>query len=411
MKIDPEFQALIAPLAAEEREQLEANLVAHGCRDPIVVWHDLLIDGHNRFEICTRLQIKYRTVEIALPSRAHVLLWIEENQLGRRNLTDDQRAAIGHAIKKRRAALAKTERAQKGRAHGGKATKEQIAERQDRLADTAVAKRSPRDRSQNAIPAVAKQARVSERKLRAIAEIEKEKPAAVAAIRTGQKTIRQTLRELRGARRQARRQVPQGATLPAECRLYHGDLGSVDLPENSVDAVITDPPYPKEFLPVYGSLAKLAARCLKPGGVLLAMIGQSYLPEVLDALRGDGLTYHWALAYLTPGGQSPQIWTRKVNTFWKPVLWFVKGAYDGDWIGDVIKTQPNDNDKRFHEWGQSEFGMAALIERFTLPGQTILDPFVGGGTTAAVAVKLGRRFIGIDREESAIQATKARISA
>jgi hypothetical protein len=95
--IDPEFQALISPLAAEEREQLEANLVAEGCRDPLVLWRGFLVDGHNRYEICTRRGIAYRTVEVALPSREHVLLWIEENQLGRRNLTDDQRSVIGHA--------------------------------------------------------------------------------------------------------------------------------------------------------------------------------------------------------------------------------------------------------------------------------------------------------------------------
>jgi DNA modification methylase len=103
---------------------------------------------------------------------------------------------------------------------------------------------------------------------------------------------------------------------------------------------------------------------------------------------------------------------RPINAWMPSVLkWFVKGAYSGAWVGDVVTSPTNANDKRYHKWGQSEPGMAELIERFTLPGQTILDPFLGGGTAAVVALKLGRRFIGIDSDEAAIEMTKARLSS
>jgi hypothetical protein len=108
--------------------------------------------------------------------------------------------------------------------------------------------------------------------------------------------------------------------------------------------------YPREFLPVYDDLGATAARVLKPGGSCFVMIGQSYLPEILVALDKH-LTYQWVLGYLTPGGQATQIWPRRVQTFWKPILWFVKGEYDGQWVGDVAQSRPNDNDKRFHHWG------------------------------------------------------------
>ena len=125
--IDSEFQALIPPLSAEERAQLEANLLADGCRDPLVVWaqpapepgthkcyaHDeskcdlvpeddvwhcrhcehnpaqqeyVLIDGHNRYEICTRLGIEYGIEEMLFEGRDAVMDWMDANQLGRRNL-------------------------------------------------------------------------------------------------------------------------------------------------------------------------------------------------------------------------------------------------------------------------------------------------------------------------------------
>ncbi len=191
------------------------------------------------------------------------------------------------------------------------------------------------------------------------------------------------------------------------CQLYHcgvSELSQHVRPE-SIDFIITDPPYPREFLSVYDDLAEFAAYALKPGGSLIAMVGQSYLPEIMEKL-GKHMGYHWMLAYLTPGGQSPQLWQRNVNTFWKPLLWYVKGEYAGKWIGDVCKSDVNQNDKRFHKWGQSESGMADIIERFTETGQLICDPFVGGGTTAIVAMELERQFIGCDIDETCIVAVE-----
>lgn len=183
----------------------------------------------------------------------------------------------------------------------------------------------------------------------------------------------------------------------AAVTIYHGDFRQI-LPDLSVDAIITDPPYGKEFLPLYEDLSRLSAHALKPGGSLLVMTGQSYLPEVMRLMTAcQGLRYHWTLAYLTPGGQAPQIWPRKVNAFWKPVLWFVKGEYTGKWIGDVIQSKAND--KSHHPWGQSESGMAALIDRFADADKVICDPFMGAGTTLRVAKDFGFRAIGIEKEE------------
>jgi hypothetical protein len=200
----------------------------------------------------------------------------------------------------------------------------------------------------------------------------------------------------------------QEAELPEGVDLRLGDFREVlkDL-DGTVDAIITDPPYPEEFLPLFDGLGEAAGRLLKPGGICAAMVGQSYLPQIIDAL-GKHLTYHWTLAYLTPGGQAVQLWQRKVNTFWKPVLIYVKGEYAGDWLGDVTKSDINDNDKQHHHWGQSESGMADLIGRLTKPDQLIVDPFLGGGTTAVVAHDMARRFVGCDIDETCLSATKAR---
>ena len=194
------------------------------------------------------------------------------------------------------------------------------------------------------------------------------------------------------------------------CTLFCEDIrnGLASIEDNSIDYIITDPPYPKEYISLYSDLAKTAKRVLKPNGSLIVMTGQSYLPEVISRMS-EHMNYHWCLAYVTPGGQSPQLFNKKVNTFWKPVLWFVKDEYTGDWVGDVLKSPVNDNDKRFHEWGQSLGGFKNIVERFTNPGDTILDPFLGGGTTGVAAVTMKRKFIGIDIEQENVSVSDTRI--
>ena len=93
-RVDKEFKSLIPPLTPEEYRQLEQNILSHKCRDPIVLWRGKIIDGHNRFVICTRHGIPYKTVALRFPSRDAAKLWILENQLGRRNLTNAMRIEL-----------------------------------------------------------------------------------------------------------------------------------------------------------------------------------------------------------------------------------------------------------------------------------------------------------------------------
>ena len=94
MRIDEEFAALIPPLTAEEYRVLEASILADGCRDALVIWNDVLVDGHNRYRICTEHGVPYKVVEKEFADRNEVLLWMLRNQLGRRNLNDFQRVEM-----------------------------------------------------------------------------------------------------------------------------------------------------------------------------------------------------------------------------------------------------------------------------------------------------------------------------
>jgi hypothetical protein len=96
-KIDPEFKNIPPPLKAEEYEGLEQLLLAErGCRDPLVVWHGhgILLDGHNRLEICQKQGLPYTVVERHFDSREQALNWIIATQLARRNLTPQQASAL-----------------------------------------------------------------------------------------------------------------------------------------------------------------------------------------------------------------------------------------------------------------------------------------------------------------------------
>jgi phage N-6-adenine-methyltransferase len=118
LTIDPEFKALIPPLAPEELAQLEANILADGCRDPLVTWHGILIDGHNRFAICSKHGLTFRTVEREFADRQAAELWMIGNQMGRRNLENIDKVPLLERKREILAGQAK-ERMEKGRPKAG----------------------------------------------------------------------------------------------------------------------------------------------------------------------------------------------------------------------------------------------------------------------------------------------------
>jgi hypothetical protein len=147
---------------------------------------------------------------------------------------------------------------------------------------------------------------------------------------------------------------------------------------------------------------------LRPGGSLVVMSGQSYLPEVYQLLLSEpSLSYVWTMAYMTLG-PATQLKARPIGSNWKPLIWLVKGKYNGVTVRDVFENPIPD--KAHHVWGQGEVGMADIVERMTSLGDLVVDPFLGAGTTGVVAVRSKRRFIGFDVDEKALASARARIA-
>jgi N6-adenosine-specific RNA methylase IME4 len=92
IKIEPEFESIIPALTKQEYELLEKSIIAEGCREALIVWagEDILLDGHNRYAICRKHKIEYKTILKQFDTEDDAKSWVIDNQLGRRNLKPDQ---------------------------------------------------------------------------------------------------------------------------------------------------------------------------------------------------------------------------------------------------------------------------------------------------------------------------------
>jgi len=94
LTVKQEFKKLIPPLTFDEFKQLEANILNEGIRDPLTIWGNVLLDGHNRYEIATKHDIPFTTVERFFDGELDAKIWMINNQFGRRNLSNYQRSVL-----------------------------------------------------------------------------------------------------------------------------------------------------------------------------------------------------------------------------------------------------------------------------------------------------------------------------
>jgi DNA modification methylase len=245
--------------------------------------------------------------------------------------------------------------------------------------------------------------------------IKAEAPELFEEVKAGLTTLQDAKKEVHNRHAQARqaKQVKEFKNAVTKATILCLDIRdatpeAIGLPRDGADAIITDPPYPHEFLPLFGNLAKFAGDTLRDGGSLIVMSGEAHLPEVYRLLTSDPrLTYQWTMAYLTPGAAT-QLQGRPIASNWKPLVWLTKGAYHGPRVGDIFENPKPD--KEHHLWGQGEIGTLQIIDRMTTPGALVVDPFLGGGTTGVCCVKAQRRFIGFDLDKEAVTNARARIA-
>ncbi|QDV39558.1 DNA methyltransferase [Tautonia plasticadhaerens] len=187
------------------------------------------------------------------------------------------------------------------------------------------------------------------------------------------------------------------------------DLGG-RIGDATVDAIWTDPPYSRAWVEdgQWADLGGLAARVLRPGGVLATYCGVAYLDRVLPQLCGAGLAYFWTFSVRYSGLSSRNYQVNAINK-WKPILVFGKGrakfagAIPDSWEG-------GGRVKALHEWEQPEQECLYWLHRLAGPGSVVLDPCCGSGTTLVCAGRVGMRSIGFDCDPGAVALARARLA-
>lgn len=420
-------------LSDDERDALRAAIESEGLLVPIVLdQHGDVIDGHHRRDICAELDIEARYEIIPVRDAEHARMLSRMLNNARRAVTPEERYAQvvtlaaetdgdGVGIVNQRLIAAQCGLARSRVSEILSAYKENPQDRRfvgidkpvilpDRRLDATGVPRS----ATNVRPIIAKDEGERDRildKLPGIERIGTGKPLDARAVDVLYRADR--------ARRRREGHVPYYLT-EGDIETRVGDLRDAfsDIDDGSIDAVVTDPPYPREYVELYGALGKLGARVLRPNGILAALSGQIYLGDIMRLLD-EHMDYRWLCSYTGLNRSAGVIGRMVLNVQFKPILvYHPRGAeYSHEGVisitGDEIRSGPYDGGsmRADHHWGQTLEGITGMVERFTRPGDLVMDPFMGGGTTAIACRLTGRRFIGCDIDAASVALTRERLSA
>jgi hypothetical protein len=197
---------------------------------------------------------------------------------------------------------------------------------------------------------------------------------------------------------------------PNAGNIITGDLGVLEdhLADDSAGLFLTDLPYARDSLPLFGRLGELAARKLRPGGFLASYVGRLYLPEVMRQL-GRHLNYFWMIA-VRLHSRGPSLCRRRIWQRWACILIYQRppATPPPTWFEDLLDGGGREKD--LHEHQQAEVEAAAFIETFSNPGDLVVDPACGVGTILAAAKSSGRRWLGAELDPDTANLARRRLA-
>lgn len=399
-KLKTPYKNLVPPLATSEFEVLKADIKVNGVQVPVAIDEDNnILDGHHRYA-CDK---NAPTIVIAgmtdLEKRAYVI----KANVARRNLSPAQRKELRKVQRK----LCRELKA----ADKGTYTQSRLAvmlgvsrRTVDEWLDTTSNVKNDTTCSPGRVTdhATDSRVKVAPKQKAVIADrvAAGESQSQVAAdYGVTQQTISTIVKSANNIHSRDDDKARKTAHLKEKLfDLRKGDFREVLADVIGVSLILTDPPYPKESLPLWSDLGKWASTALADDGLLVAYSGQMFLPDVLARLS-EYLEYWWCGAVihkgsgnLTPLGHP----VRKVINKWKPLVMFYKRGGHGyaKTFSDLIDgTGP---EKEHHNWAQPVAEAAEVIERFTKKNELVVDPFAGSGGFCKAACDLGRKAIGAE---------------
>jgi site-specific DNA-methyltransferase (adenine-specific) len=392
----------LPPLANYEFEVLKASIAEHGILQHILVLPDgRIIDGVHRWKILKELQPDKEPPKevLSLDDETAFLLGITLN-IARRQMTPEQIRELQNKLKKDREMQKKValELRSKGKTQEEVAAiigvTQQTISNWENGEDMTITKfcngHNPRDLRIKLTP------KQKEEIIQRVASGESQAQLAVE-YKIDQSRISRIVNKKK--KNTSQTQIPNELQVKIEL----GDflILSKELADNSIDLILTDPPYPKEYLSLWSDLGAVAQRVLRPSGFLIAYSGQDHLPKVLNQLS-QYLEYYW-LGMLYHKGATAQRFEVNMWNRAKPILFFYKPprVKQETWLEDVIESPSPDKDH--HKWGQNVEPFKKLLTCFTKPGATILDPFAGGGSVIQAAIEAKCNIIAFEKDMNTYQ--------
>jgi len=409
VSINAEGFQLFPELGDAEYAALKRDIAEHGLLVPIELDETgAVLDGHTRLRAWHELRDEgvkvpdYPRVIRRLPDRDSKVGHVLALNLARRHLSREQRAELVARLRDERWSH---------RRIAAVLGVDEITVRRDLRGATDVAPATVEGRDGRSYPArqapsiVVGSRRDEVRALKALDVLGDDAPGRLLQLSRAEIKAREA-----SLARYRARQVPRVAE-GERWRVEHCDFRELDVEPHSVDAIVCDPPYTDADIPIFSDLSTFAARVLKPGHLLAAYCGKLRQPEEMTRLA-ESLEYVWVGATVLRGRHS-KVHTLKINGWHRPWLLYSAGPYEPrGWIKDTLVAGEGAGEKDLgdHPWQQAEGPIRELISMLTQPGELVLDPFVGSGTTAAAAVAEGRRFIGCDVDPGAVAMTLDRLN-
>lgn len=425
--IDKEFQSLIPALTTDEYRGLEESILSEGCRDALVLWGDILIDGHNRYSICKKHDIPFKTVQEDFKSRDDVLLWMIDTQFSRRNLDAPDRILLAQ---KKAPILERLARKKQVEAGGDKKSSEykEIAFVQMDKSDleNPIPKPEPKQEQKpiHVREEVAKIAGVSSGTVARFEQVQKKKPELIEDIRKGEISINQAYNTVKAEEkketiRQAEKKIVEQATNDTKPILYIRDSIGYK-PTEKYDLLLTDPPYSTDVDDIDRFVDRWLYNALdgvKDTGFAYIFIGAypKELKAYLNAKIPDRIELCQQLVwtYKNTLGNNPK--DRYKQNYQSCLFFKGKNAPALDcpltseqWAVQEINAPDGRQGDRYHAWQKPMEIAERFIRHSTKPGGIVYDPFACTGTFLLAAAKLGRKASGceINPDNAAIAAKR-----
>jgi len=408
LEVKKEFKELIPPLTVEEFKQLEDNCLAEGIRDKIITWNGFIIDGHNRYEIATRWNLDYQTESKSFDDEEQVKDWMDANQLGRRNLTLDQRRIL----------IGRRYNREKNK-QGGTGINQYTKEQSGKFFHSA-----------KTSEILAKQNNVSEKTVRTYGkdaekfeQIKEKQPELASKIWSGEKTFTEIKKEEKKAEYKEKVLQSRIETEINESIKQGNSLEILEtLEDGCIDIVLTDPPYGIDYV----SNRSTDENAITKRGLLNDGKDEAFdlLDKTCEILqRKTAVNSHLYFFCSWSVFSKFEAIISKYFTIKTPIVWDKgnkgSGDLENDWgnqteiiiycvkgkklinkrRGNLISVSRLHTSKMIHPTQKPNELIREILEVSFSEGDFVVDPFMGSGSTIKVCQELKVKCLGIELDK------------